>query len=145
MSGTLWPRAIAGVYGVFALAMLAFVVFTRRTPTELVAADSYDRAQRHQEQMDRNQRGLATPGYRFTLDGEARRAALQFPDAAARGRVQLYRPSNAALDREVLIAPDANGAQVLDLSACAAGLWRVQVDWEQGAETFSRAEVMVLP
>lgn len=145
MSGTLWPRAIAGVYGAFALAMGAFVVFTLQTPTELVAADSYDRAQRHQEQMDRNQRGLASTGYAFTLEAAARRATLQLPDAAARGRIHLYRPSDAALDRAIPIAPDAAGTQVLDLGDCAAGLWRVQVDWEQGAETFSRAEVMVLP
>ena len=45
------------------------------------------------------------------------------------GRIELYRPSAAGMDRAVKLEPDANGVQRLDATGLAPGLWKVRVSW----------------
>ncbi len=145
MSGTLWPRAIAGVYGAFALAMGVFVWAVSRQPVELVAPDTYEQGLRHQARIESEQRGRAAAGYAFDMDASARQARVQFPAAGVSGWIELYRPSDPALDRAYAIATDAEGRQIIDLADAAPGLWRLHVTWEMDNQSYRRAEVVVLP
>ena len=45
------------------------------------------------------------------------------------GRIELYRPSAAGMDREVKLEPDAKGVQRLDAAGLVPGLWKVRVSW----------------
>lgn len=141
-----WPRAIAGVYGLFAAAMVAFVVFTTRHPTDLVTPDYYERELQHQDHLDRERRGMAATDYAFRFDERERRLALHFPAGpAVTGSILLYRPSDAAMDRTVPIAADAAGEQFVDLAGCAPGLWKIEIQWEQGGVGYFREHTVVMP
>jgi hypothetical protein len=140
-----WPRAIVLVYVVFALALAAVVLIVRRGRDELVAPDYYARELRHEQQLERERRGLAAD-YAFACDEAARRITLRVPPGGpVTGQVQLYRPSDAAMDRTLPLAVDTGGVMVVDLRDCAAGPWRVLVDWQQGGVEYSREHRVVLP
>jgi nitrogen fixation protein FixH len=57
--------------------------------------------------------------------------------SAAIGKVELYRPSQAALDQHIDLRLDARGEQNIDATALRAGLWKVKVTWAIGGEEFS--------
>ena len=52
------------------------------------------------------------------------------------GKVEFYRPSASGLDREVALAPRADGTQVLDISKLAAGFWQLRVKWSAGGQDY---------
>jgi hypothetical protein len=141
-----WPHAITAVYIAFAAAMVAFVIFTTHSPTDLVTPDYYERELQHQDHLERERRGMAATDYAFTVDTGARQLALRFPAGpAVTGSILLYRPSDATLDRTVPIATDADRRQMVDLSGCVPGLWKVEVQWEQGGVGFYREHTLVTP
>jgi hypothetical protein len=60
------------------------------------------------------------------------------------GRIQLYRPSQAGLDRQVKLNLDPKGSQQLDAAGLVPGLWKVRVSWTvQGQDYFIDQVVVV--
>jgi len=64
----------------------------------------------------------------------------------AQGRIQLYRPSDARLDRDLPLALDVNGLQRLDAKRLHAGPWNIRVQWSvDGEEFFLSRSIVVQP
>ncbi|NBP23395.1 MAG: hypothetical protein EBU81_02315 [Proteobacteria bacterium] len=64
--------------------------------------------------------------------------------ADGRGRVRLYRPSEAALDRELPLAVGADGVQSIDAGSLKPGLWKVRVHWgPEDAGYYAEGSVVV--
>ncbi|HSH17350.1 MAG TPA: FixH family protein, partial [Verrucomicrobiae bacterium] len=60
------------------------------------------------------------------------------------GSIQIYRPSDAALDRQVEFAPDTTGAQRIDAREMVSGLWKLKITWQVGGEEFFVDRVVVI-
>ncbi|MFN0122178.1 MAG: FixH family protein [Blastocatellia bacterium] len=140
-----WGYGIAAVYAVFAVATVGFVIFAMTQRIDLVAPDYYARELHYEQQIHRARRGQE-PGHeaqcRLTPAGDALR--LRFPAelSAISGRLLLYRPSDPAQDREITLAPDARGEQLVPLAGLAAGAWRARMTWRAaGREYYNEAEL----
>ncbi len=101
-----WGIGLAVVYGAFLVVMIGIVIASRFQPVDLVSRDYYDREIKYQDQIDRMQRSQ-TEGMQLTIEHSAKDGLLtvKFPagvePAAVTGKLKLFRPSNAALDRHL--------------------------------------------
>jgi nitrogen fixation protein FixH len=136
-----WPLSIAAVYTVFATAMIGFAVYASTNHrVQLVAPDYYDQEIKYQQRMEQEERSRDLLVFE-TTDVELR---LRFRDARAAGAIRLYRPSDAALDRNVPIELDATGCQVIQSADLARGLWKARVSWTSGGQDFFKETSFVL-
>lgn len=136
-----WPYAIIGWFVLAIIGTVVWVSFALRQGTDLVRADYYEQEIRHQEQIDREARTRAVQGQlRAGYDVTQQAIVLTLPAEHARqpitGSIQLYRPSDARLDRQVDLSVDASGVQKLDARALRSGLWKIKVKWTVGGQEF---------
>jgi nitrogen fixation protein FixH len=129
-----WPIGIAGFFVVLIAALATWAVVAQRNREELVSADYYEQEVAYQQQINRLRRS-ADSGVviGFVPVGQGGVIRITWPLASrpgeAQGRVRLYRPSEAALDREVPVLVGADGVQSIDAGALKPGLWKVRVHW----------------
>jgi hypothetical protein len=148
-SPNLWPYAIIAWFVLFALALAVWVTVALRQNMDLVRSDYYEEEMRFQQHLDRLNRSAGLQS-RVTLgyDPGPRLVTLRLPATAVAspttGRIQFYRPSNAALDFELPLAVDAAGVQQLDVSSVRGGQWRVRVTWSAAAQSYFVEKSLVL-
>jgi nitrogen fixation protein FixH len=130
----LWPLGIILTFVLFISGTISLVVMACSQKQDLVSADYYEQEikfQSHIDQLDRT-RHLGRDGS-VAYDPATRRIRIALPIAvgarASAGRIQLYRPSAAGLDRLVKLETDAQGVQFLDAASLQRGLWKVRVSW----------------
>lgn len=128
-----WPIAIVVYFLVFGGFLVGFAVWAMRQREELVSADYYEREVRYQQQLDSMNRSqpLAMEPV-VTFSPAEQQIVITLPAAQAQGaigNVQLYRPSDPRLDRNVPLALDAAGVQRLDAKELLGGLWKVRLKW----------------
>jgi nitrogen fixation protein FixH len=149
LSRNLWPYGIIAAFALFLSGTAGLVVLACAHKSDLVSRDYYEEEVRFQSHLDRadRARNLATRAS-VVYDPATRRITLSFPlepaRGAARGRVQLYRPSEAGLDRQVELRVDANGVQTIDAADLKSGLWKVKVTWSAGGEDYFLDEKIVI-
>jgi len=143
-----WPYGLIAFFAVFISCVVGFGVFAVRQNPDLVRADYYEEELRHQQQMDRVQRTAAVRsqvvlGY----DSGRQVISLELPaEHAARqpaGTIHLYRPSDAALDRQMPLAVDPEGRQTLDVRGIAEGRWKIRVTWIAGGEEYFAEQTLL--
>jgi hypothetical protein len=136
-----WPLGItlgaALCIGIYA----TFVVIACTHKSELVSDNYYDQEIRYQTRIDSQLRTaqLATKASAL-YDDLAARIIVSLPTEhvgkAAGGEIVLFRPSEAGQDRVFQFAPDANGAQALDVANVPDGLYRLRFTWNVAGEDF---------
>lgn len=144
----LWPASITAFFIVAVIFLTAFVVWAMRQREDLVSVDYYEREVRYQQQLDSlNRSQVLASQVLVTFEPEKQVIMITLPADKrenATGRVHLYRPSDARLDRELPLALAEDGTQTLDARELATGLWRVRVIWTTGGqEYFLEQPVMV--
>jgi nitrogen fixation protein FixH len=135
-----WPIAISGFFVIAILFIATFIAFAMRQREDLVSADYYEREVRYQSQLDslnRSQALAAQAVVTFELAQQVIVITLPIGQTrGATGSIQLYRPSDARLDREVPLALNAEGIQRLDARELRDGLWKVRVKWNVGGKGY---------
>jgi hypothetical protein len=137
---SLWPISITAFFIVLITCIVSFVAFAMRQREDLVSADYYERAVRYEKQLDalnRSQKFAARTV--VTFDPAKQTIVIALPEAQhadAAASVNLYRPSDARLDREIPMQLDAAGVQRLDARDLSDGLWRVRVNWKQSGQDY---------
>lgn len=140
-SRNLWPVGVIGFFIVFIAATVGLIAMAVSHKEELVNRNYYEQEIRFQSQIERlaRTRQLGTQAA-VTYDVAASRISVLLPAdhvrRAAIGRIELYRASSAALDRQLKLAPDANGLQVLDATKLSPGPWKVRVSWTVANEDY---------
>ena len=135
-----WPLAIIAWFVVFAIFLASFIVWAVRQHVDLVADNYYEHEVQYQQQLDRmnNTQGL-DPRTVVTFDPAAHSIIIALPATAsqgATGRIHLYRPSDARLDRDLPLALDQDGVQHLDARELQSGLWKVRLEWTANGRDF---------
>jgi hypothetical protein len=133
-SRNLWPLGIVLTLSVFIVSTVGLIVMACSQRTDLVTPDYYEREIKFQGQIDRVERTQRAAGQAsVAYDPAAKCITVSLPaNQAAReisGRIELYRPSAAGMDRSIKLAPDTNGVQRLDAAGLAPGLWKVRISW----------------
>jgi hypothetical protein len=145
---SLWPLAIITFFIVAVLFLGTFVIWALRQREDLVTADYYEKEIRYQQHLDTLNRSQAVAMQAVvTYEPATNQIVITLPAATATGvtgKIKLYRPSDARLDRESPLALDAAGTQRLDATKLQPGLWKVRVQWTAaGQEYFVDQSVIV--
>lgn len=145
-----WPWALAGCLGLFMVAALGFIVFAVGQEVDLVRPDYYDQEIRYQEQIDRRERTRRL-GVGPRLEERLGEGRVLFHLPAAQrgawvtGHLKFYRPSDARLDRQVALRPEAGGWQSIPVDGLAPGLWRVLATWRVEGREYGFDWTLVIP
>jgi len=145
----LWPLGIILTLVVFFAGTVGLIVMACSQRVDLVSPDYYERELKFQGQIDRVERTHRAPSQAsVAYDAAGQCITVSLPaDQAGReinGRIELYRPSAAGLDRAVKLAPDSKGVQRLDAAGLAPGLWKVRVSWTVEQQDYFLDEKVVV-
>src|SRR4051794_3525376 len=108
---SLWPYGIITAFAIFISGTVGLVVLACSQKVDLVSSDYYEQEIKFQNHLDRLQRtrDLGVQGV-IAYDLSKQRITISLPAEQIRraisGRIQLYRPSTAGLDRQVALMPD---------------------------------------
>jgi len=130
----LWPLGIILTLVFFFAGTVGLIVMACSQKVDLVRPDYYEQELKFQNQIDqveRTHRAASQASVAYDAAGKCIVVSLPPGQVAheIRGRIELYRPSAAGLDRTVELAPDPKGVQRLDAAGLAPGLWKVRVSW----------------
>lgn len=130
----LWPLSITVAFVLFIGGTVTLIVVASTRQSDLVTANYYEQEIRYQTRLDQLSRTAPlTNEVTVVFDGIARKIRISLPashaDSQTSGRVQLYRPSAAGLDRELKLELDATGSQTLDAASLEPGFWKVRIYW----------------
>lgn len=142
-----WPIALTFIILAFVAAMVTFVIWSLGHRVDLVAPDYYEQEIRYQDQIDREERtNELSSEYGLFHDAATGSLIVRIPPehAAAEGTIELYRPSDAALDREFPLSVHGDGRQEISLSSFAAGLWRARLRWTHQTNEYFVATAFML-
>ena len=135
----LWPLGIVLTFVIFIAGLATAVAIAATHRDHLVSENYYEQELRYQSQID----GAALAeksGAKIVFDAVAGRVVVTLPVAQLAqdisGKIELYRPSAPELDRELQLAPDSQGTQMLDVSKFAAGSWLVRARWTAGGQSY---------
>jgi len=134
-----WGTGIALVYTTFAVATAGFVTFAMGRSVDLVSRDYYAQALQQDQKMDAERNALLLQPAASVAQPTGRLAVLSLPAdhaGSARGRLTLYRPSDAAADISMPLTLDGNGQQRLSLDGVIAGHWILKVRWSAGSRDY---------
>ena len=136
-----WPYAIVAFFFVFIGFIAAFITWGVRQNTDLVSKDYYADEILFQNQIDTENRTRPfSSEVAVNYDSTRRAITIRVPAEHARvrptGRIYLYRPSDARLDRDISLSTDAGGVQSLDSSRLPPGLWKVRLRWKASGQDF---------
>jgi nitrogen fixation protein FixH len=145
-----WPIGIAAFFAMLISALATWAVVAQRNREELVSADYYEQEVAYQQQINRLKRSAdagVSIGYESSGLGGVIRIA--WPPAArpidSQGRIRLYRPSEAALDRDLPLAIGRDGVQSIEALTLKPGLWKVRVHWGAEASGYYVERSVVVP
>ncbi|MBI2949879.1 MAG: FixH family protein [Verrucomicrobia bacterium] len=145
----LWPIAIIGFFAVFITFMAGFITFAARQRMDLVRADYYEDEILYQRQIDRVKRTHPVRSeVAIALDAAQERLNVTLPVANSEspitGRIHLYRPSNASLDRELDLALKPDGTRQVAVKDLLPGLWRARLIWSVDGQEFYCDQPLVI-
>ena len=136
----LWPTSIVVFFILAVTFIITFIAWSLRQREDLVSADYYEREVRYQSQLDTLNRSQALAATTVvTFEPAQQTIVITLPPTqpqGATGSIQLYRPSDARLDRELPLALTADGTQRLDAKPLRDGLWKVRVKWNANGQDY---------
>src|SRR5262245_65730150 len=105
-SKNLWPLGIILTFVVFISATVGLVVLASTQRVDLVNANYYDQEIKYQSRIDSQTRARELgSNASIAYNSTSKRIVITLPENQARsglsGHIELYRPSNAGLDRQV--------------------------------------------
>ena len=134
-----WGVGVGVVYGIFAASTLGFVAFAMSRPVSLVSDDYYADSLREDQKRAAVANARALGDRVRVSNADGRTLAVTLPVEQPRtvsGTVTLYRASDAAADRVVALALQADGTQRIPLRELHAGQWLVRLRWTGDGRDF---------
>lgn len=145
-----WPYGIVATFVVFIASTAALIAFICQHSMDLVSPDYYEQEIRYQGRLDELNRTSAVRAQtRVEFDAATRRIRVALPPAHSggrpSGRLELYRPSAAGLDRQLELDPDTTGQQTFEANDLAAGAWKARLSWSVNGQKYFVEELLMVP
>ena len=127
-----WGYIITILYVGFVAMMVVMVSLTMRQKVDLVSKDYYEEELHYQDRIDKINR---TQKLKDALTWEIQKTGVtfiypqEFKGRQISGTVMFTRPSDAALDRTMLIATDTAGRQFISTKKFKTGVHKIQINW----------------
>lgn len=135
-----WPVGITTFFVLALVFLVTFIIWAMHQREDLVTDNYYEKEVEFQQQLDQQSRTAAFASQvAVAYDAMLHNITITLPAAQAAsavGQIQLYRPSDASLDRTVPLAVNQDGVQQLDAKGLPAGLWKIRVKWTTGGEEY---------
>ncbi len=140
-----WGWGIFTFYVFFIVATLTWVFITLGVDEDLVTNDYYEQSLVYQDHIDASQNALNIDHpVTWKVMNAGSQLHMSYPAKMVDGTITLYRPSDAALDRQIAIRPDSSGRQVIGLQNLEAGYWKIKVNWKEGNKAYYQESSLVL-
>lgn len=137
---TFWPYAIVIGLVSFMGYIIYFVIQAMNQDVDLVSKDYYAQEIAYQDQIDRVRRTQALGDVMLQYNEEAGNILLQVPatyqDKKLSGTITLFRPSDDKLDKELPLQLGRDKSQLIEVGDLEKGLWKVHVNFSDGAEAY---------
>ena len=129
-----WGWRIALIYTTFALATIGFMIFSFTQKVDLVSKQYYaDELKYDAKMLAENNTMKLSEVLSVTNNGDL--LSIQFPNTPESGAINLYRPSESDLDKEIKIA-GGRAEQSFSIATLQAGLWIANIEWKSDNTTF---------
>ena len=142
-----WPLGILSFFVLLICSLVTVVIIASTHRESMVSENYYEQELKFQDQIDGSARAQKA-GANIKLDAAAGKLKVAVPAGQAAqkfsGVIDFYRPSSPDLDRELTLAPSADGSQSVDVSKMATGLWQVRVKWTVDGQTYFLEQKVVL-
>lgn len=136
-----WGKSIVLAFVLFAIFIGVLVTISVTQDVPLVSANYYEQELKYQEQIDRmkNVNELPEKPVIEVTGGALEVRYVQMAEITA-GELELFRPSDAKLDRKYSLATDT--VQRIDLTGLPGGMYKARMRWTQnGKEYFLESTV----
>jgi len=143
----LWPYGILAAFFLFFSGLTSVIVIALTHRETLVSDQYYDQEIAFQSRIDSAERAKKA-GASISRDSATGNIVVLMPASQLSqnlsGTIELYRPSDPGLDRELQLKPESDGTQTIDVSGLATGLWQVSAQWQSGGQGyFLRKRVII--
>ncbi|MEI7807764.1 MAG: FixH family protein [Verrucomicrobiota bacterium] len=143
-----WPLGIIAAFVLLFAGIIVVIVIAATHRDTLVSENYYENELKYQGQIDSAARAK-TSGATLAYDAAAGRIAVFIPVGQLgpnfSGNITLYRPSASGLDRQIRLAPGADGIQTLKISDLTPGPWLARAAWKSGGQDFYLETKFVAP
>ncbi len=137
-----WGKGILITIIAFVGFMMTLVVISvRQDDIHLVSENYYEKEIKYQDQIEREKAARKLGRDVLVFDSPSKTMILDLP-VGAKGSLQLFRPSDARLDREVTLDVTNEGKTTVPLDQLKSGYWRIQLTWtENGVEFYLEEKI----
>ena len=142
-----WPYAIIGYFALFITGVVVWVTYATRHQDQLTRPDYYEHEIRYQQHIDTVARTAAIRSgvqVEYHLTDKTISLALPGNSAKTTGTIQLYRPSDARLDKTFPLSLDEHGSQTLNVAGLETGLWKLHLSWTADGTDYYFDQPLVL-
>jgi hypothetical protein len=143
-----WGTGIFIVIVIFLVACVAFIIYTRGQKWSLVEEDYYPRELRHEEKLVKMRNANALSEQLLVTLGQ-QSLAVKFPvdfrGKGLTGMINIYRPSDEAMDVILPVTVDTSLVQLIPLNKLSKGRYVVKVDWTSGGKDYYKEQDIFIP
>ncbi|MCS5488796.1 FixH family protein [Algoriphagus limi] len=139
-----WGKGILlSIIAFIGIIMTMVVISVRMEGIELVRDNYYEAEIKYQDQIDKEASTLALNREVLQYDVQTKSMILDLP-VGAKGNLQLFRPSDASLDKALSIEIKEEGKKQVSMADLKPGYWRVQLNWtENGVEYYQEKKITI--
>ncbi|RLD37363.1 MAG: hypothetical protein DRI83_04035 [Bacteroidetes bacterium] len=126
-----WGTGILIFLVIFFIAIFSFVYFSFQLQINLVEDDYYPKEITYQKQIDK-MHNLEVLGEKISIRKEEGILILTFPEvhkSKFEGKIHIYRPSDAGMDKVLEIVTDQNNRQFIPVDQLINGKYILKIDW----------------
>ncbi len=139
-----WGKGILlTIIGFVALIMTLVVISVRMDGIELVTENYYQAEINYQDRIDQESSALRLDRKVITYHSIDKNLVLDLPDGTI-GKLQLFRPSDATLDREIAVNVLDSSRTSVSLNDLKPGYWKVQLSWTEAGKNYYEEKKITL-
>ncbi|WP_075352261.1 FixH family protein [Algoriphagus marinus] len=139
-----WGKGILlSIIGFVVLIMTMVVISVRMDGIELVTENYYEAEINYQDRIDEESSALRLDRTVITYSTTGKNLVLDLPTGTT-GKLQLFRPSDSKLDREILVDVIGSGSTSVALGDLKPGYWKIQLSWtEEGKNYYEEKKITI--
>ena len=140
-----WGKSIIAAFILFGVFIGTLVTICAREEINLVTEDYYREEIDYQRQIDRIAHTAMLP-QKPKIDVGKNLLKVSYPDfmRVQKGVLQLFRPSDARLDKRFELIRNAEGEQVFPTTGMDKGMYRARLRWTMDGQEFFLEQVIHL-
>jgi nitrogen fixation protein FixH len=141
-----WGHGIIVTFVLFGAFMAYFYVNMSKESIELVGKNYYADGQEFQRKInERKQTEALAEKAIIQFAEDFKQAKIQLPSSIQKGTLVFYRPSNATLDRTLIITSDSSGLSFIQTDFLIKGPWNVSLQWEKAGKNYVKEQRILIP